>query len=70
MALIGGIQAPPGRVMGHAGAWITPGEPDALTKLKALRDAGAVIVDHPENFGDGMKTLLSNSSRRPQVQVA
>ncbi|KAL1955121.1 hypothetical protein VTO42DRAFT_8985 [Malbranchea cinnamomea] len=69
MALVGGLQAPHGRVMGHAGAWAAPGEPDAMTKLKALQDAGAVIVDHPEKFGQGMKTLLSNSPRRPQVQV-
>lgn len=69
MALVGGIQAAPGRIMGHAGAWTSPGEPDAMTKIKALQDAGAVIVDHPEKFGDGMKTLLSNSSRRPQLQV-
>ncbi|KAK2780996.1 hypothetical protein FQN52_004329 [Onygenales sp. PD_12] len=65
MALVGGLQAPPGRVMGHAGAWAAPGEPDAQTKLKALRDAGAVIVHHPEKFGEGMKTLLSSSGRRP-----
>jgi succinyl-CoA synthetase alpha subunit len=56
--------------MGHAGAWAAPGEPDAMTKLKALRDAGAVIVDHPEKFGEGMKTLLGNSGRRPTLQAS
>ena len=69
MALVGGLQAPYGRVMGHAGAWAGPGEPDAMTKLKALQDAGAVVVNHPEKFGEGMRTLLSSSSRRPQLQV-
>ncbi len=70
MALVGGLEAPPGRVMGHAGAWAAPGEPDARAKLRALEDAGAVIVNHPEKFGQGMKTLLSNMGRRPQPRVS
>ncbi|EER27972.1 succinyl-CoA synthetase beta chain, putative [Coccidioides posadasii C735 delta SOWgp] len=65
MGLVGGIEAPHGRIMGHAGAWTAPGEPDAQMKIKALQDAGAVIVDHPEKFGEGMKTLLGNSAKRP-----
>lgn len=70
MGLVGGLEAPPGRIMGHAGAWTAAGEPDGKTKIKALQDAGAVLVDHPEKFGDGMKTLLSNYARRPQFQVS
>ena len=63
VALIGGIEAPPGRVMGHAGAWAAPGEPDAQTKIKALEKAGVVMVDHPEKFGNRMKTLLNSQQR-------
>ncbi|OAX78070.1 hypothetical protein ACJ72_07625 [Emergomyces africanus] len=70
MAVVGGIHAPPGRVMGHAGAWASPGDPDAQTKIKALQDAGAVMVHHPENFGQGMKMLLSNMGSRPVFQQA
>ncbi|KAL4780471.1 succinyl-CoA synthetase-like protein [Aspergillus varians] len=62
MALIGGRQAPPGRIMGHAGAWTAPGEPGPEEKYKALERAGAVMVNHPEKFGEGMKTLLANRS--------
>jgi succinyl-CoA synthetase alpha subunit len=62
-ALIGGIHAAPGRVMGHAGAFTLPGEPDALTKIKFLKDAGVTIVNHPAKFGDVMKMLLGNSGR-------
>lgn len=69
MALVGGLEAPVGRIMGHAGAWAAPGEPDGKTKLRALQDAGAVIVNHPEKFGEGMKTLLSNTGTRPVYQV-
>lgn len=60
MALIGGLQAPPGRIMGHAGAWTAPGEPDATAKYQALERAGVTMIYHPERFGEGMKTLLSN----------
>ena len=61
MALIGGVQAAPGRVMGHAGAFVAPGEGDALSKIRALEDAGAVITNHPAKFGEGMKKLLGSS---------
>ncbi|PYH99391.1 succinyl-CoA synthetase subunit alpha [Aspergillus ellipticus CBS 707.79] len=63
MALVGGLHAPPGRVMGHAGAWTAPGEPDAKVKYEALERAGAVMVNHPEKFGQGMKTLLGSRGR-------
>ncbi|TQB68111.1 hypothetical protein MPDQ_004016 [Monascus purpureus] len=64
MALVAGMQAPRGRVMGHAGAWAAPGEPDARKKYKALESAGAVMVHHPENFGEKMKGLLSKNTSR------
>ncbi|TVY43191.1 Succinate--CoA ligase [ADP-forming] subunit alpha-1, mitochondrial [Lachnellula subtilissima] len=62
-AVIGGVNAAPGRVMGHAGAFILPGEPDALAKVKRLQDAGVTIVNHPAKFGEAMKTLLGSSGR-------
>ena len=62
-ALVGGIHAPSGRIMGHAGAWAARGERTAAEKYKILQDAGATMVDHPENFGGVMKTLLSQSGR-------
>ncbi|KAI2042138.1 hypothetical protein LOZ44_006353 [Ophidiomyces ophidiicola] len=69
MALVGGLEAPAGKIMGHAGACAGPGEPAAQTKLKALQDAGTVIVDHPEKFGRGMKALLNNNPQRPAFEV-
>jgi len=62
-ACIGGIHVAPGRVMGHAGAFVLPTEPDALTKIKCLEDAGVTIVNHPAKFGDAMKILLGKSGR-------
>jgi succinyl-CoA synthetase alpha subunit len=49
--------------MGHAGAFTLPGEPDALTKIKYLEDAGVTIVNHPAKFGEAMKVLLDKSGR-------
>lgn len=70
MALVGGLEAPPGRIMGHAGAWAAPGEPDAQTKYHALERAGAVMVNHPEKFGEGMKALLGSGASRPGTAVS
>lgn len=63
MGLIGGFEAPAGRIMGHAGAWTGPGEPDAREKYQALERVGVTMVNHPEKFGEGMKTLLGNRQR-------
>ncbi|KAJ5902135.1 hypothetical protein N7495_002663 [Penicillium taxi] len=68
MALVGGLEAPSGRIMGHAGAWTAPGEPGAQEKYRALERAGAVMVNHPEKFGEGMKALLG-SYTRPGVSL-
>ncbi|KAF1838105.1 succinyl-CoA ligase subunit alpha [Decorospora gaudefroyi] len=62
-AVIGGFQAPPGKVMGHAGAWVGLGEGTAESKYKALESAGVTMVDHPAKFGGVMKEILAKSGR-------
>ncbi|KAK6958194.1 hypothetical protein Daesc_000989 [Daldinia eschscholtzii] len=57
-ALVAGINAVPGRIMGHAGAFALPGEPSALDKIMALKEAGVAIVNHPSRFGPVLKSLL------------
>ncbi|KAI4870469.1 succinyl-CoA synthetase-like protein [Hypoxylon rubiginosum] len=61
-ALIGGVKAVPGRIMGHAGAFALPGEPSALDKIEALKGVGAAIVNHPSRFGPVLKSMLSGST--------
>lgn len=68
-ALVGGICAKPGKVMGHAGAWAAPGEGTALDKWKALESAGVTMVDHPEKFGPVMKQLLGGGGYLPTSTV-
>lgn len=62
-AVIGGLQAAPGRVMGHAGAWQGLGEGTAESKRKALESVGVTMVDHPAKLGGVMKEILSQAGR-------
>ena len=52
-------------MMGHAGAFMVPGEPDAVMKIRALEQAGVTMVNHPAKFGDTMKRLLGETGWAP-----
>jgi succinyl-CoA synthetase alpha subunit len=69
-AAIGGFQASPGRVMGHAGAWTGLGEGTAEDKYKALENVGVTMVDHPAKFGGVIKEILSQSGRNVKKIVS
>jgi len=62
-ACIGGFQAKPGKVTGHAGAWTGLGEGKSEDKYRALEATGVTMVDHPAKFGGVMKEILAKSGR-------
>ena len=62
VALVAGVIEPPGRIMGHAGAFTIAGEPDAKAKITALETAGATIIDHPAKFGDALRARLEGKT--------
>ncbi|KAJ3555741.1 hypothetical protein NPX13_g10295 [Xylaria arbuscula] len=69
-ALIGGIEAVTGRIMGHAGAFTLPGEPSPQDKIKALQAANCTIVNHPSRFGPVLKSILEVGSTPSTYGVA
>ncbi len=54
VAFISGRTAPPGKRMGHAGAIISGGKGGAEEKVEALRAAGVIVVDRPEEIPDAV----------------
>jgi succinyl-CoA synthetase alpha subunit len=57
-AFISGSTAPKGKRMGHAGAIISGNTGTAEGKKQALREAGAIIAETPDQIGDAMKEAL------------
>lgn len=58
IAMVAGRTAPEGKMMGHAGAILTPMDESAERKAEALESAGAVVVPHPGVMGSKMMELL------------
>lgn len=62
-AAVGGVEAVPGRIMGHAGAFASLGEDPSEVKIKALEEAGVVTVDHPTKFVDAIRQTYKQAGK-------
>lgn len=58
VAYVAGQTAPAGKKMGHAGAIISATAGTASSKMKALKEAGAVPVSTPYEVADAIKNVL------------
>lgn len=59
LAFIAGRTAPHGRRMGHAGAIVTGSRGSGESKVRALREAGAHVLDSPAGLGPVLRNVLS-----------
>jgi succinyl-CoA synthetase alpha subunit len=58
IAYIAGMEAPPGKRMGHAGAIISRGKGTAKGKTEALKAAGVRVAMNPTEIGSLVKQAL------------
>lgn len=58
VAMVAGRTAPKGKVMGHAGALLSPGDAGAEAKAQAFAAAGAIVVPHPGLLGSEVQKAL------------
>ena len=64
-ALIGGLNAPPGKKMGHAGAIVLGKRTTAGAKIEAFKDAGAAVFANPFDLRGAVLSELEMNLANP-----
>lgn len=58
VGFVGGVTAPPGKRMGHAGAIISGGQGTAQEKMRVMRECGITVAETPDVMGETMIKVL------------
>ena len=58
IAYIAGLTAPKGRIMGHAGAFVSAYGESAVEKVELLKECGIIISKNPSIMGETVKQVL------------
>lgn len=62
VGFIGGVTAPPGKRMGHAGAIISGGQGTAAEKIRVMNECGIQVAETPAVMGETMISVLKENN--------
>jgi len=62
VGFIGGVTAPPGKRMGHAGAIISGGQGTAAEKIRVMNECGIQVAETPAVMGETMIKVLEENN--------
>ena len=69
VGFIGGMTAPPGKRMGHAGAIISGGKGTASEKIKTMQKCGIKVAETPAVIGKTLISVLKENDLLPNLNL-
>jgi len=69
VGFIGGVTAPPGKRMGHAGAIISGGQGTATEKIRVMNECGIKVAETPAVMGEMMIQVLEENDLQEKCKT-
>src|SRR5690625_4664080 len=69
VGFIGGVTAPPGKRMGHAGAIISGGQGTAEEKIRVMNECGIEVAETPAVMGETMIRVLEENNIKEKCKT-